>query len=73
VLRCLNAGESHGPRRTAIHEGCPAGVAIGIDAIDRDMRRRMLDATVFLEKAEVDSVGDSRRSCEGHLEEIKGR
>jgi chorismate synthase len=42
VLRFLTAGESHGPCLTAIVEGCPAGFAIDIDAINHDMRRRML-------------------------------
>jgi chorismate synthase len=42
VLRFLTAGESHGPCLTAILEGCPAGFAIDIDAINVDMRRRML-------------------------------
>jgi chorismate synthase len=42
VLRFLTAGESHGPCLTAIVEGCPAGFAIDIDAVNHDMRRRML-------------------------------
>jgi len=42
VLRFLTAGESHGPCLTAILEGCPAGFVIDIDAINVDMRRRML-------------------------------
>ncbi|HEY2387741.1 MAG TPA: chorismate synthase [Candidatus Binatia bacterium] len=42
MLRFLTAGESHGPCLTAILEGCPAGFAIDIDAINVDMRRRML-------------------------------
>jgi chorismate synthase len=42
VLRFLTAGESHGPCLTAILEGCPAGFAIDIDAVNVDMRRRMM-------------------------------
>ncbi len=42
MLRFLTAGESHGPCLTAILEGCPAGFRIDIDAINADMRRRML-------------------------------
>ncbi len=42
MLRFLTAGESHGPCLTAIVEGCPAGFAIDIDAVNVDMRRRML-------------------------------
>ena len=42
MLRYLTAGESHGPCLTAILEGCPAGFAIDIEAINNDMRRRLL-------------------------------
>jgi len=42
VLRFLTAGESHGPCLTAILEGCPAGFAIDMELVNRDMRRRML-------------------------------
>jgi chorismate synthase len=40
-LRYLTAGESHGPGLTAIVEGFPAGVPVDIEAINRDLRRRM--------------------------------
>jgi chorismate synthase len=40
-LRYLTAGESHGPGLTAVVEGFPAGVPIDIEAIDRDLKRRM--------------------------------
>ena len=42
MLRFLTAGESHGPCLTTIVEGCPAGFAIDIDAVNVDMRRRMM-------------------------------
>ena len=42
MLRFLTAGESHGPCLTAIVEGCPAGFAIDMELVNRDMRRRML-------------------------------
>ena len=42
MLRFLTAGESHGPCLTAILEGCPAGFVIDIDAVNVDMRRRMM-------------------------------
>ena len=42
MLRFLTAGESHGPCLTAILEGCPAGFPIDIDAVNVDMRRRMM-------------------------------
>ncbi len=40
MLRFLTAGESHGPCLTAIVEGLPAGLTLGQDDIDRDLRRR---------------------------------
>lgn len=39
-LRFLTAGESHGPRLTAILEGLPAGLALDVSRIDRDLARR---------------------------------
>ena len=39
-IRFLTAGESHGPSLTAIVDGFPAGLAIDIKAIDRDLARR---------------------------------
>ena len=36
----LTAGESHGPCLTAIVEGLPAGLAIDVSAINRDLARR---------------------------------
>ena len=42
MLRFFTAGESHGPCLTAIIEGCPAGFTIDLDAVNHDLRRRML-------------------------------
>ncbi len=39
-LRWLTAGESHGPQLTAILEGCPAGLPVSRDEIDRQLARR---------------------------------
>jgi chorismate synthase len=39
-LRYLTAGESHGPALCAIAEGFPAGLAVDLEAVDRDLRRR---------------------------------
>jgi chorismate synthase len=39
-LRLTTAGESHGPRLTAILEGIPAGLAIDERAVQRDLARR---------------------------------
>ena len=40
MFRYLTAGESHGPRLTAIIEGLPAGLDITAEAINRDLARR---------------------------------
>lgn len=40
MLRYLTAGESHGPALTAIVEGFPSGVALDLEVIDRELRRR---------------------------------
>ena len=40
MLRFLTAGESHGQALVAILEGIPAGLALDIDAITTDLRRR---------------------------------
>lgn len=40
MLRFLTAGESHGPCLLAIVEGLPAGLAVDIQAINRDLARR---------------------------------
>ena len=39
-LRWMTAGESHGPRLTAVVEGVPAGLALLAEDIDRDLARR---------------------------------
>src|SRR6185436_15322989 len=39
-LRLATAGESHGPRLTAILEGIPAGLRIDPDKVNRDLARR---------------------------------
>jgi len=41
ALRYLTTGESHGPGLTAVVEGFPAGVPIDVEAINRDLVRRM--------------------------------
>jgi chorismate synthase len=40
MLRFLTAGESHGKALVAILEGIPSGLAIDVDAITADLRRR---------------------------------
>src|SRR3954449_3276032 len=40
MLRFLTAGESHGKALVTIIEGVPAGLAIDLDAITADLRRR---------------------------------
>jgi chorismate synthase len=40
MLRFLTAGQSHGPCLLAIVEGLPAGLAVDVEAINRDLARR---------------------------------
>ena len=40
MVRFLTAGESHGRALVVILEGIPAGMALDVDAITRDLRRR---------------------------------
>ena len=39
-MRYLTAGESHGPRLTAIIEGVPAGLPLSEEDIDKELKRR---------------------------------
>ncbi|MFY9552265.1 MAG: chorismate synthase, partial [Thermoanaerobaculia bacterium] len=39
-LRLMTAGESHGPRLTAILDGIPAGLVIDADFVSRELARR---------------------------------
>lgn len=40
MLRFTTAGESHGPALTTIIEGVPAGLRLGTDTLDHELRRR---------------------------------
>jgi chorismate synthase len=42
VLRFLTAGESHGPALVVIVEGLPAGLAVTVEDIQEELRRRRL-------------------------------
>ena len=42
MIRLLTAGESHGPKITAILEGVPAGIPIPRDVIDEQLARRQM-------------------------------
>ena len=39
-MRYLTAGESHGPKLTAIIEGVPAGLTVSIEQINQELARR---------------------------------
>jgi chorismate synthase len=43
MLRLLTAGESHGPACVAIIEGMPAGVAVSVADINRELQKRHSD------------------------------
>ncbi len=63
-LRFLTAGESHGKQLTAILDGCPAGLRVAADDIDRDLARRQLGfgrgARQQIEHDRVEIVGGVR-------------
>lgn len=40
MLRQLSAGESHGKAMVAILEGLPAGLKVGLDFVDKELKRR---------------------------------
>ncbi|MCX6011378.1 MAG: chorismate synthase [Chloroflexi bacterium] len=42
-MRILTAGESHGPACLAVIEGMPAGVRLGVEDINEDLKRRHSD------------------------------
>ncbi len=64
AMRVLTSGESHGPRLIALLDGVPAGLAIDVAAIDRDLRRRQLGygrgARQKIERDQVRVVGGVR-------------
>ena len=43
MIRILTAGESHGPACVAIVEGMPAGIAISVEDINYDLKKRHSD------------------------------
>ena len=61
MLRFLTAGESHGPCLTAIVEGLPAGLAVDVEAINRDLARRQggygRGGRMKIEKDEAEILG----------------
>lgn len=40
MLRYLSGGESHGKQLTAVISGYPSGVAVDVDSVNKDLRRR---------------------------------
>lgn len=61
MLTFLTAGESHGPCLIAIVEGLPAGLAVDVEAINRDLARRQggygRGGRMKIEKDKVDILG----------------
>lgn len=64
MLRFLTAGESHGPELVAVIEGAPAGFAIDLARINRDLARRQKGygrgGRMLIEKDEVRVVSGIR-------------
>src|SRR5438046_9915549 len=63
-LKLTTAGESHGPRLTAILEGIPAGLRIDPDFVNRELARRQhgygRGGRMKIEHDEADIVGGVR-------------
>jgi len=61
MLQFLTAGESHGPCLTGIVEGLPAGLAVDVEAINRDLARRQIgvgrSARMRIETDHVEILG----------------
>jgi len=61
MLQFLTAGESHGPCLTGIVEGLPAGLAVDVEAINRDLARRQIgvgrSARMRIETDRVEILG----------------
>ena len=62
-MRYLTAGESHGPRLTAIIEGVPAGLPLSEEDINKELKRRQGGyGRGARMKIESDRVGNHLRS-----------
>jgi len=64
MLRLLTAGESHGPACIAIIEGMPVGVAVSVDDINQELKRRHSDfgrgGRALIEKDEAEILAGIR-------------
>ncbi|KXT73864.1 Chorismate synthase [Streptococcus gordonii] len=64
-MRYLTAGESHGPRLTAIIEGVPAGLSLTADYINAELKRRQggygRGARMKIESDQVEITSGVRR------------
>src|SRR5436305_8610125 len=64
TLRLTTAGESHGPGLTCILEGMPAGLTLGRDALNLELRRRQLGygrgGRMKIERDQVEVTGGVR-------------
>ena len=64
MLRLLTAGESHGPACVAIIEGMPAGVAVSVNDINQELKRRHSDfgrgGRALIEKDEAEILAGVR-------------
>ena len=57
VLRLTTFGESHGKGLGGVLDGCPAGLALDLEAIQRDLdRRRPGQSAIVTQRKESDEV-----------------
>ena len=57
IFKLTTFGESHGEAMGGVIDGCPAGVSIDLDAIEKQMmRRRPGQSTIVTQRKETDTV-----------------
>ena len=64
MIRCLTAGESHGPALTTIVEGAPSGLPLDVEGLSEELARRRLGhgrgPRMRLERDEIEILGGVR-------------
>ena len=57
IFKLTTFGESHGPAIGGIIDGCPAGLKIDLDAIEKEMQRRKPgQSAIVTQRKEEDTV-----------------
>ncbi len=57
LFKLATFGESHGPAIGGVIDGCPAGISLDLDAIQRDLdRRKPGQSAIVTQRKEPDEV-----------------